>query len=73
MSSGSSVRDKRIRPHSFHDEGRGGQVIADRLGLGLTREQSANWRRGGIDGRAAVHGVDDVAQEPLEEEELVGP
>ena len=71
VGSGSSVRDTPIRPHSFHEDGRGGQVVAGRLGLDLTKEHASKWRRGEIDDSAAVHGVDDVAQEPLEEQELV--
>ena len=41
--------------------------------MGLTKERLSKWRRGEIDDSAAVHGVNDVAQEPSEEEELVAP
>ena len=39
--------------------------------MGLTKGHAPKWRRGEIDDCAAVHGVDDVAQEPFKEEELV--
>ena len=73
VSSGSPFRDKPIRPHSFHEDGRGGQVIAERRGLGLTKEQFSSRRHGEIDDIAAAYGLVDIAPERVEEEELVAP
>ena len=39
----------------------------------MSQEHASKWRRGEIDDSAAVHGVDDIAPEPLEEEKLVAP